>query len=47
MDKEKEQNNFKEFSFSQSPISQLNEIRDYLCSIEDDYRLNAMKQYGK
>jgi hypothetical protein len=37
----------KNFSFSNSSISQLNEIRDYLCSIEDDYRQNAMKQYGK
>ncbi len=35
------------FSFSQSPISQLNEIRDYLCNIEDDYRQQAYKQYGK
>jgi hypothetical protein len=38
---------FNNFSFEKSPISQLNEIRDYLCNIEDDYRQNAWKQYGK
>ncbi len=34
-------------SFTNDSISQLNEIRDYLCRIEDDYRRNALKQYGK
>ena len=38
---------FNNFSFEKSPISQLNEIRDYLCNMEDDYRQNAWKQYGK
>ena len=39
--------NYHEFSFDNYSISQLNEIRDYLCSIEDEYRQNALEQYGK
>ena len=35
------------FQFNDSTIGQLNEIRDYLCSIEDDFRQKALKQYGE
>jgi len=44
--KEKPQIN-NDFSFANSSIAQLNEIRDYLCSIEDDYRQNAVNRYGE
>ncbi len=41
------QSEYQNLSFIDSTISQLNEIRDYLCLVEDDYRRNALEQYGK
>ena len=41
------QSEYQYLSFIDSTISQLNEIRDYLCLVEDDYRRNTIEQYGK
>ena len=35
------------FLFAKASVSSLNEIRDYLCTIEDDYRQNILISYGE